>query len=39
MQAKFQALSNPQMLSVDEQIVPFKGKLGLKQYNPKRPYK
>lgn len=39
MQAKFQALPKPQMLSVDEQIVPFKGKSRLKQYNPKKPYK
>ncbi|XP_054270077.1 piggyBac transposable element-derived protein 3-like [Macrosteles quadrilineatus] len=38
-QAKFQALPKPQMLCVDEQIVPFKGKSGLKQYNPKKPYK
>lgn len=28
-----------QHLSVDEQIVPYKGKSGLKQYNPKKPKK
>lgn len=28
-----------QHLSVDEQIVPFKGRSGLKQYNPKKPKK
>lgn len=33
----FQALPQDQMLSVDEQIVPFKG--SLKQYIPKKPYK
>lgn len=36
---KFIALPKPQMLSVDEQIVPFKGKSSLKQYNPKKPVK
>lgn len=36
---KFQALPQEQMLCVDEQMVPFKGKLGLKQYIPKKPHK
>ena len=26
-------------LAVDEQIIPFKGKSSLKQYNPKKPHK
>ncbi|XP_063229614.1 piggyBac transposable element-derived protein 4-like [Bacillus rossius redtenbacheri] len=30
---------NDQQLCVDEQIIPFKGKSGLKQYNPKKPHK
>uniref|UniRef100_A0A8C6U166 PiggyBac transposable element-derived protein domain-containing protein n=1 Tax=Neogobius melanostomus TaxID=47308 RepID=A0A8C6U166_9GOBI len=36
---KFQALPQDQMLCVDEQMVPFKGRSSLKQYNPKKPYK
>lgn len=36
---KFQALPQDQMLSVDEQIVPFKGRSSLKQYIPRKPYK
>lgn len=36
---KFQALPQDQMLSTDEQIVPFKGRSRLKQYMPKKPYK
>lgn len=36
---KFQALPQDQMLCVDEQMVPFKGKSSLKQYIPKKPYK
>ncbi|KAJ8893532.1 hypothetical protein PR048_006130 [Dryococelus australis] len=30
---------NDQQLCVDEQIIPFKGRSVLKQYNPKKPYK
>ncbi|XP_071440054.1 piggyBac transposable element-derived protein 3-like [Hetaerina americana] len=36
---KFQAIPQSGVLCVDEQIVPFKGKSTLKQYNPKKPYK
>ncbi|XP_057685429.1 piggyBac transposable element-derived protein 3-like isoform X7 [Corythoichthys intestinalis] len=36
---KFQALPQDQMLCVDEQMVPFKGRSRLKQYVPKKPYK
>ncbi|XP_049901068.1 piggyBac transposable element-derived protein 2-like isoform X1 [Epinephelus moara] len=36
---KFQALPQAQMLSVDEQMVPFKGRSSLKQYIPEKPYK
>uniref|UniRef100_A0A3P8SS87 PiggyBac transposable element-derived protein domain-containing protein n=1 Tax=Amphiprion percula TaxID=161767 RepID=A0A3P8SS87_AMPPE len=36
---KFQALPQDQMLSIDEQMVPFKGRSSLKQYIPKKPYK
>lgn len=39
LQKKFRALPKTQFLCVDEQIVPFKGKSGLKQYNPKKPHK
>ncbi|XP_051948067.1 piggyBac transposable element-derived protein 2-like [Xyrauchen texanus] len=37
--SKFQALPQDQMLSIDEQMVPFKGRSVLKQYIPKKPYK
>ncbi|XP_076036256.1 uncharacterized protein LOC143022126 isoform X1 [Oratosquilla oratoria] len=33
---KFQAIPQQQMLCIDEQIVPFKCKSSLKQYNPKK---
>lgn len=33
----FQVIPMDERLCVDEQIVPFKGKSGLKQYNPKKP--
>uniref|UniRef100_A0A8D0DCP7 PiggyBac transposable element-derived protein domain-containing protein n=1 Tax=Sander lucioperca TaxID=283035 RepID=A0A8D0DCP7_SANLU len=36
---KCQALPQDQMLSIAEQMVPFKGKLSLKQYIPNKPYK
>ncbi|XP_030579753.1 piggyBac transposable element-derived protein 3-like [Archocentrus centrarchus] len=36
---KFQALPQEQMMSIDEQMVPFKGRSVLKQYIPKKPYK
>uniref|UniRef100_A0A8C9ZPR0 PiggyBac transposable element-derived protein domain-containing protein n=1 Tax=Sander lucioperca TaxID=283035 RepID=A0A8C9ZPR0_SANLU len=36
---KFQALPQDQMLLIDEQMVPFKGKSSLKQYIPNKPYK
>lgn len=36
---RFSALPKGEFLSVDEQIVPFKGRSALKQYNPKKPRK
>lgn len=36
---KFQCLPQDQTLCIDEQMVPFKGKSGLKQYIPKKPHK
>ncbi|XP_070691520.1 piggyBac transposable element-derived protein 3-like [Pempheris klunzingeri] len=36
---KFQVLPQDQMLCVDEQMVPFKGRSSLKQYIPKKPHK
>uniref|UniRef100_A0A667WLN7 PiggyBac transposable element-derived protein domain-containing protein n=1 Tax=Myripristis murdjan TaxID=586833 RepID=A0A667WLN7_9TELE len=36
---KFQSLPQDQMLSIDEQMVPFKGRSSLKQYIPKKPHK
>lgn len=39
LQKKFNNLPNEQMLCVDEQIVPFKGKSSLRQINPKKPHK
>lgn len=36
---KCRALPKSEYLCVDEQIVPYKGKSGLKQYNPKKPKK
>ncbi|KAK1904797.1 PiggyBac transposable element-derived protein 3 [Dissostichus eleginoides] len=33
----FQAIPMDERLCVDEQIVPFKGRSGLKQYNPRKP--
>ncbi|KAK3887616.1 hypothetical protein Pcinc_008320 [Petrolisthes cinctipes] len=36
---KFQAIPQQQMLCIDEQIVPFKGRSGLKQYSPIKPNK
>lgn len=36
---KFIAHTKPQMLCIDEQIVPYKGMSALKQYNPKKPNK
>ena len=36
---KFQSTPIDEHLSLDEQIVPFKGKSSLKQYNPKKPKK
>lgn len=39
LQKKFQNQEKPQALCVDEQIVPYKGKSSLKQYNPKKPNK
>lgn len=37
--AKFREIPKEQYLCVDEQIVPYKGKTSLKQYNPKKPKK
>ncbi|XP_046663283.1 piggyBac transposable element-derived protein 1-like [Homalodisca vitripennis] len=37
LQEKFRNLPKSEFLCIDEQIVPFKGKSGLKQYNPKNP--
>lgn len=39
LQKKFREIPMPQMLCVDEQIVPFKGKISIKQYIPKKPHK
>ncbi|KAJ8933283.1 hypothetical protein NQ314_014111 [Rhamnusium bicolor] len=39
LQQKFASQVIPQTLCVDEQIVPYKGKSLLKQYNPKKPNK
>ena len=36
---RFRAVPLEQNLSVDEQIIPFKGRHGLKQYLPKKPHK
>ena len=36
---KFQSTPIDEQLSLDEQIVPFKGKSSLKQYNPNKPKK
>ncbi|XP_046662980.1 piggyBac transposable element-derived protein 3-like [Homalodisca vitripennis] len=39
LQETFRNLAKSEFLCIDEQIVPFKGKSGLKQYNPKNPKK
>lgn len=39
LQKKFSQLKLSEKLCVDEQMVPFKGKSGLKQYNPQKPMK
>ncbi|XP_065675859.1 piggyBac transposable element-derived protein 3-like [Hydra vulgaris] len=39
LQKQFSNLKPSELLCIDEQIVPFKGKSGLKQYNPKKPKK
>lgn len=39
LQEKFKNQEKPQMLCVDEQIIPYKGMSSLKQYNPKKPNK
>lgn len=39
LQSKFLKIPQQQMQSIDEQMVPFKGHSGLKQYLPKKPYK
>ena len=39
LQQKFANQVKPEKLCVDEQIVPFKGRSSLKQYNPKKPNK
>ena len=39
LQEKFSSLAPSEHLSIDEQIIPFKGKSGLKQYNPKKAQK
>ncbi|XP_065650717.1 piggyBac transposable element-derived protein 3-like [Hydra vulgaris] len=39
LQKQFLNLKPSELLCIDEQIVPFKGKSGLKQYNPKKPKK
>ena len=36
---KFQEIPQQQMLCIDEQIVPYKGRASLKQYNPQKPNK
>ncbi|XP_028657085.1 piggyBac transposable element-derived protein 3-like [Erpetoichthys calabaricus] len=39
LQKKFREIPMPQMLCVDEQIVPFKGRSSMKQYIPSKPHK
>lgn len=39
LQNKFRNIPKPQMLSVDEQLVPFKGRSQIKQYMPNKPHK
>lgn len=39
LQEKFREIPKDQYICVDEQIVPYKGKSSLKQYNPKKPKK
>nr|XP_040582792.1 piggyBac transposable element-derived protein 3-like [Lepeophtheirus salmonis] len=39
LQSKFRKIPMPQMLCVDEQLVPFKGKSSLKHYIPIKPHK
>ncbi|CAB4056530.1 unnamed protein product [Lepeophtheirus salmonis] len=39
LQSKFRKIPMPQMLCVDEQFVPFKGKSSLKHYIPSKPHK
>ena len=39
LQKKFREIPMPQMLCVDEQMVPYKGRSRLKQYMPSKPYK
>nr|XP_039271113.1 piggyBac transposable element-derived protein 2-like [Styela clava] len=39
LKAKFKPLHQEQVLCIDEQMVPFTGRSGLKQYLPKKPHK
>lgn len=39
LQSNFLEIPQQQMLSIDEQMVPFKGHSSLKQYMPNKPYK
>ena len=36
---KFNKINKEEKMSVDEQIIPFKGRSSLKQYNPQKPHK
>ena len=39
LRAKFKSIPMEENLSIDEQIVPFKGRSCLRQYNPRKPHK
>ena len=39
LQEKYNSITMPQTLCIDEQMIPFKGKSTLKQYIPSKPHK